>query len=195
MKAPFENTLRKAKQNGDIVSIHYTPQDYEDVYCGLVDCIRDGEFRLKIYRRYGRPDGWFAMRLDDIIIVDIGGEFELRLSYLIAHKPSPPLGLSLPTVRNGSVLYSTLRQAKDANMVVKVNLTGGQYSVGGIVHAVDSHELAISSFNTYGMGTGIETVRMANVHSIELGDADCLMAQHLHTHQTEYLKFKQEHQK
>lgn len=195
MKAPFEEMLRQAKRHGDIVSVHYNHQDYDDIYCGLVDCVRDGEFRLEIYRRHGRPDGWCAMRLEDIILVDIGGGFEMRLAFLMTHKPSPPLGLSLPAVRKGSVILTTLRQAKDAGLIVKIHLTGGQYTLAGFVHAVDAHELAISSFDTFGVRTGLETVRMDHVRSIELGDADCLMAQHLHTHQVEFLKFKQEHRK
>jgi hypothetical protein len=193
MKSPFEQLLRLAKRKREIVSVHNDPQDYDDVYCGLVDCVRDGELRLETYRRHGRPDGWCAMRLEDIFLVDVGGGFELRLAFLMAHKPSPPLGLRLPAIRKGPVILTTLRQAKEADLIVKVHLADGQYALGGFVHAVDAHELTINSFDTYGVRTGLEVVRMDHVRSIELGDADCLMAQHLHEHQAEFLKYKQEH--
>lgn len=192
MKPPFEEILRQAKLNDDIVSVHYSHQDYDDIYCGRVDCVCDGEFRLETYRRHGRPDGWFAMRLEDIILVDVGGPFELRLAFLLAHRPSPR-GLCLPPIEQGPILLTTLRQARDANLIVKVHLTDGQYSLGGLVHELDAEELVVSSFDTYGAQTGQEAVRLDHVRSIELGDADCLMVQYLREHQAEFLQFKQEH--
>lgn len=195
MKSPFEQLLRLAKRKREIVSVHNDPQDYGAAYCGLVDCLGPEECRLKTFHRYGDADGWFAFRLSDVLSIDTGGAFEHRISYFAEREPNSPLCEQFPPIKTGALIHGTLNQAKALGQLVRIGLKGESHILGGLVKELSASMLGILEIDTYGTEDGVVTLPLDLVLHVSVGTQDCLRAQHLHAHQAEFLKFKQDHRK
>lgn len=195
MKSPFEQMLRLAKRKLEIVSVHNDPQDYGAAYCGFVDCLGPEESRLRTFRRYGDPDGWFAFRLKDVLFLDTGGPFEHRIGYFAEREPRVPLCEELPPIKSGPIILGTLKQAKALGLLVSVGMEGERHTLGGLVKNLSTTMLGVLEIDPYGTEGGMVTLPLDLVLHVSVGTQDCLMAQHLHAHQEEFLKFKQEHRK
>lgn len=192
MKSPFEQLLRLAKRKQQIVSVHNDPLDCATAYCGFVDCVGPKECRLKTYHRYGDADGWFAFRLEDVLSVDTDGAFEHRIGYFAALEPHTPTSRLLPFLKGNAIIYGTLKQAKDRDLLVSIGLKGESRIIGGQIKELCTSALGILEIDPYGVEDGMVTLPLDRLLHVSVGTQDCLMAQHLREHQTEFLKYKQE---
>lgn len=193
MKSPFEAMLKRAMTKQTVVSIHNDPHDYGTAYCGFVECLRAGECRIRAYRRYGEPDGWFAFRLQDVLFVETAGAFEHRIGYFVQKEPHAPLCKELPPLKSGPLISGTLRQAKTFRLLIQVSLQGQQHTIGGLVKEVSTSALEMVEIDPHGGAGSLVTVPLDMVLHVSVGTVDCIRAQHLYENQGEFMAYQRTH--
>lgn len=187
---PFDSMLRHALQQENAVSVHYDKSDYTAVFCGYIDSLNDHECRLRMHRRYGMADGWRAFRLEDVIFLEINGQYEHRLAYFASlgdHQfPFPPLG----QIKDGSIIQGTLRQAKELGLFVSIRMDADNYQLNGFVQSLSDETVTIMDHDPFGLPTGEVVVPFDAVFYVTCGSMECQRTQHLVEHQQEFLEFR-----
>jgi len=49
----YNAVLAKAMREENIVSVHYTLSDLDNIYCGVVDSLNESECRMRLFTRHG----------------------------------------------------------------------------------------------------------------------------------------------
>lgn len=195
MRTQYEEMLRHALQNQTVVTIHYDKSDYSAVFCGYIDSLSRDECRLRMHRKYGMADGWRVFRLEDVLFLEINGQYEHRLAYFASlgdHQfPFP----KLDQIVDGSIIQGTLRQAMKIGHIVSIRMDADNYQLNGYVHAISDENVTIMDYDSFGVPTGEAVVPFGEVFYVTCGSMECQRTQHLVEHQQEFLEFRRRQHK
>lgn len=156
----IKNTLTESINKGYILSIFSNRNQRGRCSVGLIEQVTSQHVVMKHISVNGQYDGYILRRLEDIIRIDINGQYEKRLQTLYLLQKQQHLDLFDKKVkRNGNLVKEFLTYSMGKRLVVSVCIdeTEEQEDIVGWVKDMNDTEVTISKISFEGYDDG-ETI-------------------------------------
>jgi hypothetical protein len=164
-----------------MVSIHTNPSDQSRFIIGFVDQIDDTWARLRSLSIRGKDDGYEIISLKKIFRISINGRYEHKINFINNNRKQvfKEVELSLP-IETDNVLYATLHEAHQKELIVMLWTEDEFDSVIGYVDSLDQDMVRILAVNDYGQEDGFIVLDLTEVRSIDCNSLKCQIIKFLH---------------
>lgn len=160
--------LRCIMARGEIASVFLDEQNPDNFMAGYVRAVNERQALLESITPWGRFDGFLAVRLDAILNIMSGDEYEDRLQRLVELNAQTAQPLSVDV--NGDLMRGLLAFAlKDGRVVT---LWDEADAVSALVEGVDELHVRLRPLSYMGEPMAPSILRMRDVQLISLGSEE-----------------------
>ncbi len=159
----------EAQQDGKIVSIHWGPHGEDLCAVGYVHTIGSAHVILKSTYSDGADGGYELRSFSDIHRIDVGGQFERKVDFLVQHRGSVLREKELPErVKAASNLEEAIAAMAKMDMLVEVTTETEDDPHYGFVEAADADGVQLRSINNYGEEDGTVYLTLEKIECINI---------------------------
>lgn len=155
-----------------IASVYTDASDPDGFFAGYIQGVDARHYLMAEINPWGRMDGWRVRRVQDIVQILAGEDYEARLSVLLKHHGEQPKPL-MPVAEqeDADILYLALQKCmEDGRMISIIN---GEDILTGRVVQVDQLRTKIRGLNFFGVPEAEDTqflLRDIEMLSIDSGE-------------------------
>lgn len=167
-------TLKKAKEHNEIVSIHVDPLNQADCDIGYVDEISDSWVRIRAISREGYNGGYFISSLEKIFRIGIHDSYVKKIEFIKNNIMDvfKAVEFLLPIEEN-NIIYTTLKEAQQKELIVTLWTEDDGDSVIGYVDDFNEDTVKILVIDDFGEEDGFIVIALSEVVNIACNDRKC----------------------
>jgi len=168
-------------QEHNLISSLYTDLNDPDAFCsGYIECVTAKHVLLAALTPWGYRDGWLLWRVNDVLQVFTGDEYEARLELLVKLRGVEHVPLfANPMPQTADLLQSLLRYAFDMQQTVSVLTASETYT--GKLRALDDLRASIDAYGFFGENEDETTlIPLRDIEQVMLGTEEEKMFDILH---------------
>lgn len=162
MKSVFE----KIRKDNTIVSLYTDPDDAKHCYTGfIVDWDNEHVLLAHISWR-GLYDGYYLRRIDDILYMEVNGEYEEKIHKLYRRKKQSHKKLYLK--QENTLLDSILKYSCKKKLFISVDLSeDGEHSLTGTILETGDI-LCIQKYTYYGEKDSLAYIKKEDIYTLSI---------------------------
>jgi pimeloyl-CoA synthetase len=173
------DTLKEAKDNNKMVSIHTNPFNQSKCNVGYVDEVNGSWVRIRSVSPEGEDDGCMVISVENIYRIGIDSKYTKKVELIKKNLPNvfKAIDFSLPMESN--IVYTTLKEAQKKELVVILWTQDERDSIIGYVKEFDLDTVKILSLDEFGENEGLDVVSLDEIIDIACNDRKCQMVKFL----------------
>jgi hypothetical protein len=168
--------LRCIMARGDIASVFLDENNPDNFMAGYVRAVNERQVLLESLTPWGRFDGFLAIRLDAILGILSGDEYEERLERLV--ELNGQSGQPFQAEWSGDLMQALLNAARDSGQVVTI--WDETDAISALVERADELHVQLRPLSYMGVSMEPSVLRMKDVILVSLGSEEEKMYQMLH---------------
>ena len=166
----MQNILHDLYEQGKMAAIYTNKSDTSHFVYGRVLHTNDADFALALVTPYGEYDGVLVKSIDDILRIEVDGQYAQRMRKLCALNESIQLDISFAS---GDIKRDILLDSMKCKKVVALELSySGFDDVVGIVEKVEESVCQILQIDADGFPDGTVFVSMDCITQISYDSRD-----------------------
>jgi hypothetical protein len=164
----FRKVLGEAQDQSRAVAIYSDMDDFQSYGVGFVEHTDSNEVVLQCLTPRGEPDGRTAIRMEQIVRIDVDTVYTKKLELLYEYRTSIFERDFLPVPKGANGLRPQLEHAKDHHILVHL-VDSNDFGPSGFVRSVGEDFVEIERIGANGEPDGIAAILVAAVAKIHFG--------------------------
>ncbi len=136
--------------------------------CGKVVSLDDYYFTFVSFDPYGRYDGYFVRRINDLCRINANSKYINSIIALIDNEFVEHIKFDVYE----ATIPQVLRLSIDNKKAVSIEITDSDSLIIGIVSSVEDNKICINTLNEYGEPDGVSTVYLEDIISVSYDSLD-----------------------